>query len=97
MVPCGFSGSQPPTDRGEVRTKSSKWHNCPIIALLASLFGQSTANEVQPYEVNWRITWLFRLWLADQIPETENLVTNSVEDWRRTLVMMYEGALFRQV
>ena len=50
MVPYGFSSSHPPTDRGEVRTMSSKWHNCPINALLVTLFGDSIADEIQPFE-----------------------------------------------
>ena len=38
---------------------------------------------------------MFRVWLADQLPKPAKLGANSVNDWRRTLTMMYEGPLLR--
>ena len=92
VYPC--LRGHPAIDEGELRTMGSKWHNCPINVLLASLFGKSTADQELPFVGKWKITWLFRLWLADQLPKSGNLGANSVDDWRRTLTMMYEGPLF---
>ena len=78
-----------------MRTTSLMGHNCAINVLCAALFGRSTADEVRPFRTNTRIAWLFRLWLADQLPKTAKLGANLVNDWRRTLIMMYEGLLFR--
>ena len=70
-------------------------HNCGVNAILASLFGKRTSSNFHPYKANKRITWIFRLFLAEQLPKHGTVGGLSVEDWRRSLTMMYEGPLFR--
>ena len=89
-----LSNPHPPTNDGEVRIMGSAHHNCPVNVLLAALFGKYTADRVNSYQANTRIAWKFRLFLANQLPKTGTLGETSVEDWRRALIMMYEGALF---
>ena len=85
----------PPIHGGEVITMSSKAHNCSINAILAALFGNSTAEIINPYQANPHVTWVFRTLLADQLPENGNFGAISIEDWRRTFIMMFEGPLFK--
>eukprot|EP00495_Collosphaeridae_sp_1-RS-2012_P005499 TRINITY_DN4920_c0_g1_i1.p1 TRINITY_DN4920_c0_g1~~TRINITY_DN4920_c0_g1_i1.p1 ORF type:complete len:105 (+),score=29.38 TRINITY_DN4920_c0_g1_i1:197-511(+) len=75
---------------------SSKAHNCGVnVLLLASLLGKKIADELDPFQANERVTWQFRLFLAEQLPKDGYHAEWSVEDWRRSLTMFYEGLLFK--
>ena len=79
---------------------SSALHNCGRNVLLASIFGRKVATQEhaenpKAYQADLTISWTFRLWLAEQLPKSGYLGATSVEDWRRTLIMLYEDPLFK--
>ena len=77
----------PSVSGGKVVEVSTKAHNCGINVILATLFGVRVADRTKLYTANLRISWIFRLLLADRLPQTGNLGATSVEDWRRALTI----------
>ena len=84
----------PSISGGKVKVMGSKAHNCGVNALLAGFFGKTVTQELNPFQADEKVTWIFRLFLAEHLPKHGNLGGLSVEDWRRSLTMLYEGPLF---